>query len=76
MAESFIKTLKYEEVLSSEYETLEEALGRIEHFIEEVYNSKQLHASLGYRPPVEYEQMVLTESHVHQSLAEPESVLT
>lgn len=76
MAESFIKTLKYEEVLLNEYETLEEALGQIEHFIEEVYNSKRLHSSLGYRPPVEYEQMVLKESHMHQSLAEPESVST
>lgn len=54
-AESFIKTLKHEEVLLNEYETLDEALANIGHFIEVVYNSKRLHSSLGYRPPVEFE---------------------
>jgi putative transposase len=54
-AESFLKTLKYEEVYLSEYESLEEALGSIEHFLVEVYNRKRLHSALGYRPPVEFE---------------------
>jgi transposase InsO family protein len=56
-AESFIKTLKHEEVLLNEYETLEEAYGQIDHFIEQVYNRKRLHSALGYRPPVEFEQL-------------------
>jgi len=54
-AESFMKTLKYEEVLLNEYETFDEALRRIGRFIEQVYNSKRLHSSLGYLPPVEFE---------------------
>lgn len=57
-AESFMKTLKYEEVYLSEYETIADARSSIEHFIEEVYNSKRLHSSLGYVPPVEYEQQL------------------
>jgi putative transposase len=54
-AESFFKTLKYEEVYLKEYRTFEEALMNLEPFIEEVYNTKRLHSSLGYRPPVEFE---------------------
>jgi putative transposase len=55
-AESFIKTLKYEEVYLFEYQDLAEARRRIGHFIEEVYNQKRLHSALGYRPPVEFER--------------------
>lgn len=54
-AESFIKTLKYEEVYLTEYENLREAEHSIGHFIEEVYNRRRLHSALDYRPPVEYE---------------------
>lgn len=46
-AESFFKTLKTEEVYLKEYRTLEEAEANIGHFIEEVYNLKRLHSSLG-----------------------------
>jgi len=53
--ESFIKTLKYEEVYISEYETFNEAYQNIENFIEEVYNKKRLHSSIGYLPPDEFE---------------------
>jgi transposase InsO family protein len=56
-AESFIKTLKYEEVYLSEYETIREAHSSISHFIEEVYNQKRLHSALGYVPPAEFEQL-------------------
>lgn len=56
-AESFLKTLKYEEVYLYEYEDLAEARRRIGHFLEEVYNRKRLHSALGYRPPVEYEHL-------------------
>ncbi len=55
-AESFIKTLKYEEVYLREYETMAEARTSISHFLEAVYNQKRLHSALGYLPPVEFEQ--------------------
>jgi putative transposase len=55
-AESFIKTLKMEEVYLYEYENIDEAYSRIGEFIEEVYNQKRLHSSLGYVPPAEFEQ--------------------
>ena len=54
-AESFFKTLKAEEVYLKDYRTFEDALMNLEPFIEEVYNTKRLHSSLGYRPPVEFE---------------------
>jgi len=54
-AESFMKTLKTEEIYSNEYETLEEAQEEIGRFIEVVYNRKRLHSALGYRPPAELE---------------------
>jgi len=57
-AESFIKTLKYEESYLFEYETIVEARSRIGHFLEEVYNQKRLHSALGYVPPVEFEQQL------------------
>ena len=54
-AESFFLTLKMEEVYLKDYKTFEEAEQNIGEFIEEVYNEKRLHSSLGYRPPVEFE---------------------
>lgn len=54
-AEGFFKTLKYEEVYLKEYRTFEEAEANLERFIEAVYNTKRLHSSLGYLPPVEFE---------------------
>ena len=56
--ESFFKTLKYEEVHLANYETYNDVVQRIPHFIEEVYNSKRLHSALGYLPPVEYEMAI------------------
>jgi transposase InsO family protein len=55
-AESFIKTLQYEEVHVFEYENLAEARRRIGQFIAEVYHEKRLHSALGYRPPAEVER--------------------
>jgi transposase InsO family protein len=55
-AESFMKTLKYEEVDMSEYETYGEAYTNIGRFIEQVYNEKRLHSSIGYVPPNEFEK--------------------
>jgi transposase InsO family protein len=54
-AESFFKTLKQEEVYLKEYQTFEEASSNIGQFIEDVYNTKRLHSSLGYVPPSEFE---------------------
>jgi putative transposase len=56
--ESFIKTLKFEEVHRQEYRDLAEARASIHHFLERVYNQKRLHSALGYRPPVEFEQQL------------------
>jgi putative transposase len=62
VVESFMKTLKTEEVYLWEYQTMEDAQRRLSYFIEDVYNQKRLHASLGYRPPVEYEAMLAPET--------------
>ena len=56
--ESFFRTLKVEEVYMFEYETYREVTGRIPYFIEEVYNKKRLHSSLGYLPPEEFEDII------------------
>ena len=53
--ESFMKTLKYDEVHRQEYRDLAEARASIEHFIERVYNQKRLHSALGYNAPAEFE---------------------
>jgi putative transposase len=55
-AESFIKTLKYEEVYRTEYRNLQEAKASIGEFLEKIYNQERLHSALGYRPPLEFEQ--------------------
>ncbi|AGY59853.1 integrase [Gloeobacter kilaueensis JS1] len=60
--ESFMKTLKYEEVLLNEYTSYREVKENIARFIEEVYNQKRLHSSLGYLPPVEFEASIARET--------------
>jgi transposase InsO family protein len=56
--ESFYKTLKYEEVHLWNYETYADVIERLPFFIEEVYNRKRLHSSIGYVPPIEFEASV------------------
>ena len=58
--ESFMKTLKREEIYANDYRDLKHLLGNIEAFIEQYYNRCRLHSALGYRPPEEFEQDVNT----------------
>ena len=68
-AESFMKTLKYEEVYLFEYENFAEAQRRIGQFLDSIYNEKRLHSALGYLPPVEYEQTLLASTAASQAVA-------
>jgi putative transposase len=54
--ESFMKTLKREEIYANDYRDLEHLLGNIEAFIEQYYNRCRLHSALGYRSPEEFER--------------------
>jgi putative transposase len=69
VAESFMKTLKTEEVYLWEYETPADVENRIPYFIEEVYNRKRLHSTLDYRPPEEFESQYLKQNHPNSCLS-------
>lgn len=56
-AESFFKTLKHEEVALNQYEPVADAENQIGRFIDDMYNQKRLHSSLGYLPPAEYHSL-------------------
>jgi len=64
-AESFMKTLKHEEVLKVDYFDLEDLQRRLPKFLDEVYNAKRLHSALGYLPPNEFEQLNGTRQQVN-----------
>lgn len=59
--ESFMKTLKREEIYANTYRDLEELRANIEAFIERYYNRCRLHSALGYRPPEEFEQSLISD---------------
>lgn len=60
-AESFLGSLKVEEIHMWEYETYADVIERIPYFIEEVYNRKRLHSSLGYMSPEEFENKLMND---------------
>ena len=61
-AESFFKTLKYEEVYLWEYRDMMEAWESIYHFIVKVYNQTRLHSAIGYMPPAEFEELTIKQT--------------
>ena len=65
--ESFMKTLKYDEVHRQEYRDLGEARNCIQRFLEKVYNQKRLHSALGYCSPVKFEQSLVGAAAVEGS---------
>jgi integrase-like protein len=73
--ESFMKTLKYEEVHLFDYPEIEHARRRIGSFLEDVYNQKRLHSALGYQPPEEFEQQYFTTNTVELGTQLPESLI-
>lgn len=60
--ESFIKTLKREEIYANQYQDLLDLRAHIEEFIEQYYNRERLHSALGYRPPEEFEASLQPET--------------
>jgi len=66
--ESFMKTLKREEIYANDYRDLEHLVESVEKFIEHYYNRCRLHSALGYRPPEEFEEES-GQGHAEASLA-------
>ena len=55
-AESFMKTLKAEEVNGKKYQSLDDARSRVGAFIDDIYNARRLHSAIGYKPPIAFEE--------------------
>jgi transposase InsO family protein len=60
--ESFMKTLKREEIYANQYADLDHLRANIQEFIEQYYNRQRLHSALGYLPPEEFEQAANAEA--------------
>lgn len=56
LAESFMRTLKCEEVYLHQYRDRDDALAHLQDFLERIYNRERLHSALGYLPPASYEE--------------------
>jgi hypothetical protein len=69
--ESFMKTLKYEEIHCQHYSTMEELSANMEEFIDQYYNRKRLHSALGYRSPEEFEALAPQHSAATETLSFP-----
>lgn len=69
MAESFMKTLKQEEVDGRAYRDIDAARIQIARFIDDVYNRQRLHSALAYRPPAEFEAQLPPIGQPSQSAA-------
>lgn len=72
--ESFMKTLKCEEVYRQEYRDLPDALRSLRRFIEKVYNEKRLHSALGYLPPAEFETNLVVNNSCKEAASRQLSV--
>lgn len=57
--ESFFKTMKKEEVYFKDYKTMSDVIKNLPKFIDEIYNKKRLHSSLGYKTPEKFEEDVM-----------------
>ena len=73
--ESFMKTLKREEIYANKYDTLEHLRANIEEFIEQYYNRQRLHSALGYRSPEEFERQTAEGNRADSSGATVEVVV-
>jgi putative transposase len=60
--ESFLKTLKQEEIYCRDYRNLEDLAAHVEEFLDRYYNRQRLHSALGYRTPVEFEEQSATQN--------------
>jgi putative transposase len=64
IAESFNKTVSYEKLFLEEYENLAEVETSLEEWMQDNYNARRLHSSLGYLPPMEFEANLKSGSHL------------
>ncbi len=65
--ESFLKTLKREEIYANDYRDPEHLRTNIEVFVEQHHNRYRLHSALGYRPPEEFEQTVVSTNTIGEA---------
>ena len=68
-AERLMRTIKEEEVDLSEYEDYGDALRGLERFLNDVYNHKRIHSSLGYLTPAEFEQQWMSKKRSQRAVA-------
>lgn len=67
--ESFMKTLKQEEIYCQQYRDFEELHAHLEEFLDRYYNRQRLHSALGYRTPEEFEEATATPAAASQATA-------